>query len=277
VGVDQVCLVLRLAGPLQSWGSQSQFNRRTTSSEPTKSGIVGLLAAACGRRRVEPIEDLLGLKLGVRTDQPGSLLRDFHTVSDLFGRPLPSALPGRMGAQKHTSPPKYTHVTERFYLQDAVFTAAVGGERKLLLDLRKALLNPTFPLALGRRSCIPTQPLLLNPPSGTQENDGLWVGDPLSVLGQVPWQASRAHQNAVQARASRRSPVDLPVTVDDPEGDLEGEDGRTDLPRSFDPKRRSFATRRVAHLWVRVEKSPAEEPVASPQRSAHDPSALLGW
>ena len=42
-------LVLRLAGPLQSWGSSSRFTRRSTEAFPTKSGIVGLLAAAQGR------------------------------------------------------------------------------------------------------------------------------------------------------------------------------------------------------------------------------------
>ena len=70
------CLVLRLAGPLQSWGSSSQFNRRETDDRPTKSGVIGLLAAAQGRRRSDPIEDLVDVKLAVRVDQPGSLLRD---------------------------------------------------------------------------------------------------------------------------------------------------------------------------------------------------------
>jgi len=107
-----VTLVLRLAGPLQSWGGHSQFNRRETAGEPSKSGIVGLLAAAQGRRRQDPIEDLLHLQLGVRTDQPGSLLRDYHTVSDYRGRPLLSAMVGGKGTQKPTS--KHTHVTERF-------------------------------------------------------------------------------------------------------------------------------------------------------------------
>ncbi len=67
-----LCLVLRLAGPMQSWGGRSQFNRRDTLTEPTKSGLIGLLAAAQGRRRQDSIEDLLGLTFGVRTDQPAA-------------------------------------------------------------------------------------------------------------------------------------------------------------------------------------------------------------
>src|SRR5215475_868070 len=142
-------LVLRLAGPLQSWGGRSQYNRRETFGEPTKSGIVGLLAAAQGRRRCDPIEDLLDLRMAVRTDQPGSLLRDYHTVSDYRGRPLLSAGIGGRGQQEPTSPRKYTHVTERFYLQDAVFVAAVGGPASTLSALRGAVGQPAFPLALG--------------------------------------------------------------------------------------------------------------------------------
>ena len=138
--------MLRLAGPLQSWGSQSQFNRRDTSGEPTKSGLLGLLAAAQGRRRQDPIEDLLTLRLGVRTDQAGSLLRDYHTVSDLRRRPLLSAQVNAKGMQKQTSPAKLTYVTERFYLQDAVFVAAVCGPAGLLETLAAAMRSPCFSL-----------------------------------------------------------------------------------------------------------------------------------
>ena len=44
-------LLLRLAAPLQAWGSDSKFETRKTDREPTKSGVVGLLAAALGLRR----------------------------------------------------------------------------------------------------------------------------------------------------------------------------------------------------------------------------------
>src|SRR5262249_22676388 len=141
-------LVLRLAGPLQSWGYTGQFNRRETRPEPTKSGIVGLLAAAQGRSRQADILDLVDLELGVRVDQPGTLLLDYHTVSDYRGVPLPTAAVNAKGAQKLTSPSKHTHVTKRFYLQDAVFVAAIRGPRILIKALEQALRSPAFPLAL---------------------------------------------------------------------------------------------------------------------------------
>lgn len=155
---DRAVLVLRLAAPLQSWGGPSRYNRRDTHAQPTKSGILGLLAAAQGRPRQVGLTDLLGLRLGVRVDQPGTLLRDYHTVSDHRGLPLPAAKVDAKGVQKKTSPAKPTGVTQRYYLQDAVFTAALHGPTPLLEDLDHALRQPAFPLSLGRRSCPPPAP-----------------------------------------------------------------------------------------------------------------------
>ncbi|MBB0247261.1 type I-E CRISPR-associated protein Cas5/CasD, partial [Streptomyces alkaliphilus] len=146
---DEAVLLLRLAGPLQAWGDRSTFNRRETRPVPTKSGIIGLLAAAAGRAREDSLDDLSPLRLGVRVDQPGTLLRDYHTVSDYRGRPLPQAGVSAKGVQKPTSPAKHTHVTTRYYLQDAIFLAAVAGPRELLLGLQHAVRNPAFPLALS--------------------------------------------------------------------------------------------------------------------------------
>ncbi|MFI0796874.1 type I-E CRISPR-associated protein Cas5/CasD [Micromonospora rubida] len=263
------CLALRLAGPLQSWGGRGQFNRRDTLDEPTKSGILGLLAAAQGLRRQDSIEKLLGLSLGVRTDQPGSLLRDYHTVSDHRGRPLPSATVNAKGVQRPTSPPKYTHITQRFYLQDAVFVTAVNGPTDLLRILADALRSPAFPLALGRRSCPPTLPLLLTPDATNHaDRDALWPGLPLEVLRRVPWQANDNHRASRGHRGKPPTAIDLPVTVDDEHGD----DVRIDVPASFDPLHRGFNTRRVRQEWVHLSTGDPDD-----NQPDHDPFALLGW
>ena len=75
-------LLLRLAAPMQSWGTDSKFETRRTDRFPSKSGIIGLLAAALGLRRDQSAElaPLNGLRFGVRTDQEGTLMVDFHTV-----------------------------------------------------------------------------------------------------------------------------------------------------------------------------------------------------
>lgn len=269
---DRRCLVLRLAAPLQSWGSQSEYNRRETDSWPTKSGVVGLLAAADGRARTDPILDLVGLRLGVRVDQPGSLLRDYHTVSDLRGRPLLSASTGKSGRQKPTSPAKHTAVTQRFYLQDAIFVAALDGELALLDGLADAIRSPGFPLALGRRSCVPTQPLLLVP----SPDDVLWTGTLTEVLSSVPWQAPTRLQDRL-ARASKLTATrTLPVSLEDPMGDTEV----VDVPGSFAHTERSFGMRRVRHQYVDAPTAPSAalvaEVTADGVATAHDAFELLG-
>ena len=135
-------LLLRLAAPLQSWGADSKFETRKTNREPTKSGIIGLLAAALGLRRDDAagLTRLNGLHFAVRADREGSLLVDFHTAKS-----------------RDTS-----YVTYRHYLQDAVFLAGLeSGDEALLRELEAALRHPVYPLYLGRRSCPPTLPLFL--------------------------------------------------------------------------------------------------------------------
>src|SRR3989304_159489 len=44
-------LALRLQGPLQSWGFDSQYNRRNTGLMPTKSALAGMCCAAFGFER----------------------------------------------------------------------------------------------------------------------------------------------------------------------------------------------------------------------------------
>ena len=73
-------LLLRLKGPMQSWGVSSKFDTRTTERAPSKSAIIGMLACALGRRRNESIDDLNALRFGVRIDDEGKLMRDYHTA-----------------------------------------------------------------------------------------------------------------------------------------------------------------------------------------------------
>lgn len=263
MSADKRCLVLRLAGPLQSWGSQSQFSRRETDSQPTKSGVVGLLAAAEGRRREDPIMDLVALRFGVRVDQTGSLLRDYHTVSDYRGLGLPAAAVDSKGWQKRTS--YSTKVTHRYYLQDAVFVAVLQGDAGLLRSLGSAIRAPGFALALGRRSCVPTQPIVLE----RDGDDSLWPGDLRTVLESVAWQANDAHRRLVKGQ-SPAPHVSLAITYDDPAG----EDSKTDVPTSFVHRDRAFVVRTVRHERVEV---PTEFDLPEDVGDGHDPFALLGW
>ena len=160
-------LLLRLAAPLQSWGSDSKFETRKTDREPTKSGVVGLLAAALGLRRddTEGLARLNGLRFAVRADQEGSLLVDFHTAKS-----------------RDTS-----YVTYRHYLQDAVFLAGLESEDEALLRELEAALRAGAPPQIQRvapglpavsgAALLPTHPAALSghpagepagrPPDGT--------------------------------------------------------------------------------------------------------------
>lgn len=203
-------LLLRLAGPLQSWGDKSRFSRRETRPQPTKSGVLGLLAAAAGRRRTDPVEDLAQTRFGVRVDQPGSLLRDYHTAHTEQGIALP--------------------VSTRYYLTDAVFLAAVEGDAVLLEGLDEAVRAPTFPLFLGRRSCPPNGVVTL----------GLRDGNVESALRAEPWQASLWH------RRQKGGTVALELIRDAVDASEAGEVIR-DQPYSFDPQRRDYGWRTVVH------------------------------
>lgn len=139
--MSECTLLLRLTAPLQSWGTESKFDVRRTCREPSKSGVIGLVAAAMGIRRDEDekIADLAKLRMGVRVEREGTLLRDYQMV-------------------KAAKP----YVTNRYYLSDACFLVGLESEEyDLLNQMNNALLCPVFPLFLGRRSCPPTGKLCL--------------------------------------------------------------------------------------------------------------------
>ena len=76
-------LLLRLVGPMQSWGTTSRFTQRDTRNEPSKSGVIGLLAAALGipRENWTDLEPLTHFAMAVRHDRPGVLKRDYQTAA----------------------------------------------------------------------------------------------------------------------------------------------------------------------------------------------------
>ncbi|MEV6383081.1 type I-E CRISPR-associated protein Cas5/CasD [Streptomyces sp. NPDC051773] len=152
-------LLLRLAGPLQSWGERSHFNERDTARFPTRSGVIGLLAAALGRPRGAGIDDLTGLSITIRTDRPGIILRDLHTV----GGGLPAKATVTTAEGKKRPGDTGTLLTHRSYLADAAFTLALTADddTALLDHVAAALAAPHWPPYLGRRSCPPEGPLLL--------------------------------------------------------------------------------------------------------------------
>ena len=196
---------------MQAWGDSSRFTRRDTRHEPTKSGVLGLLAAAEGRPREADVSDLAALRFGVRLDQPGRLQRDFQTAIR------------REGGREKAMP-----LSDRFYLADAVFLAGVQGPRELLHALADALRRPVYPLFLGRRA-FPIEGQLL---WGIRDR-GLE-----QALREEPWLASSRH------RSQQGKVVFLPILMDATEGD-EVADTVRDVPVSYSSERREYVWRDV--------------------------------
>ena len=139
-------LLLRLVGPMQSWGTTSRFDERDTGKEPSKSGVLGLLAAALGidRENWTDLKPLAELRMGVRHDRPGFPRRDYQTAQEVISAD---------GTKRHP-----TAVTIRHYLADAAFLVGLQGEDRSLLDRAHiALADPRWPLALGRKSYVPSE------------------------------------------------------------------------------------------------------------------------
>jgi len=154
-------LFLRLASPLQSWGENSQWSMRRTAPEPTKSGIVGLLACALGWADDEHICDLAQrICIGVRCDVPGTPapLYDYHTVGGGYDEPQLLTAEGKPKYVTNTKRP-HTEPTWRYYLCDASFLIAVQSDADTIAQLSQAIQFPVWQIYLGRKSCVPTRPI----------------------------------------------------------------------------------------------------------------------
>ncbi|HNY49011.1 MAG TPA: type I-E CRISPR-associated protein Cas5/CasD [Smithella sp.] len=139
-------LLLRLEGPMQSWGYRSRFDYRDTALEPTRSGVIGLICAAVGIARGEDILRFDSIRMGVRVDKEGRPERDYHTALDVI---------------KADGKGTDTVVSYRDYLADASFTVGLQSEDlQLLKDIADALQNPKWPLFLGRKAFPLTVPPL---------------------------------------------------------------------------------------------------------------------
>lgn len=228
-------LLLRLVGPMQSWGTTSRFDQRDTGKEPSKSGVIGLLAAAMGidRESWTALEPLTHLTMGVRHDRAGLPKRDYQTAGCATGDTIIKA---------DGKPSKDGVVSHRFYLADAAFLLGFQGDDRVLLEkAHAALLNPVWSLSLGRKSYVPSEPIGID--GGVQDA-------PLrEVLARWPWIVSPKKWEEIPERLL------LSCESADNSGTL-----KMDQPLS------SFAERRFGARFVRSEW------ILFPQEFAHVPA-----
>lgn len=131
-------LLIRLKGPMQSWGYRSRFDCRDTALEPTRSGVIGLICAAMGIARGEDISRFDTIRMGVRVDKEGRPERDYQTALDVI---------------KADGSATDTVVSNRDYLADASFTVGLESvDRGLLEEIAESLRCPNWTLYLGRKA-----------------------------------------------------------------------------------------------------------------------------
>lgn len=161
-------LVFRLYGPMASWGDVAVGTYRPTFDHPSKSAVMGLLAAAIGIRRDEDIK-LQKLTesydFAVRVDASGMMLRDYHTSQ------VPSSGSGRNKKYFATRKDELavsqkdmkTILSTRDYYCDAVYSVCLWGKSDdvpySLENLAQKLKEPEFVLYLGRKSCPLAMPV----------------------------------------------------------------------------------------------------------------------
>ena len=205
-------LLLRLSAPLQSWGSESVYDNRETDYVPTKSGVIGMLAAALGRKRDEQLNDLVKLEFGIRVDQQGTRLKEFQITQ----------MGGKLNA----------NLSNKIYLSDAIFLVGLSCEDiSFLKDLVDALKHPKFPVFLGRRSCPPTQPLVL----------GIRSGDLYQSLLEEEWLVPDWRQKTLFRFSDK---IHLRIVTDDIQGDAI----KKDVPVSFSPFKREYRYRYMKEM-----------------------------
>jgi CRISPR system Cascade subunit CasD len=138
-------LILRLEGPLQSWGVDGAHEVRRTHAQPQKIAVLGLIRAAKGLPRGKIWPELEQLHFQTWQLRRPRRMWDFLTAENVISAD---------GSHIH---PRVLQQLE--YLADAAFLVGLEGELTLLEEVRDALESPIFLIGLGRRSCVPSYPI----------------------------------------------------------------------------------------------------------------------
>lgn len=165
----QACLAFLIDCPMQSWGTASRFSQRDTADFPTKSGIIGLLSAACGVDKYGPAEreqlaPLAALRMKVIWDP----LEQNHGPGRSYGHDLQTIGGGwnRKDRREKMCIPRKADggpfgcvLTRRTCLEHANFAVLLQGPRSTLKRVKAALDDPVWGLWFGRKSALPATPL----------------------------------------------------------------------------------------------------------------------
>jgi CRISPR system Cascade subunit CasD len=219
---------MRLAGPMQSWGTMSRFTRRDTGKEPSKSGVIGLICAAMGIDRDDDsnadLQALARARFGIRVVRQGDLQSDYHTASNIA---------------KADGGTKPTELSTRFYLSDADFISALESEdRELLERVHAALKEPFWQIFLGRKAFVPSVPVFV-------PDDAAIIESTAGIKAELENSNLLSRLGIVFDEKRHDDPQRLVIEDDT------GSEVRTDVPISFGD--RQFSIRRVATSFVSLK------------------------
>ena len=227
--------LLHLRGPLQSYADKGFGPIREAGPFPSRSAVLGIVAAAMGlpRNDARLVQLHDALLIHVAAVWPGAVRMDFHTV-DAGG--------------------KNKAVTYRDYHHDAHFVAFVEARTpadvRVLSEARRALRQPYYVPYLGRRACAPSVPLLPQEPVGT---------DVLSVLVHAVV-AARARYPRRRVTSDVRVYLDGRLAKEDVESSLPGAAlvGRGERRDRLVEPRRTYTGRPYTEVRVRPPESPID-------------------
>lgn len=158
-------LLLRLEGPLQSWGDRSRFWQRETLSYPTKSGVLGLIFCACGfggpqTEKLSKFSKLPMTIFDLTNEVEKSILTDMQLIGGHYDEEDPwefLLVPKKSDGKKPTNGgPKMTY---RAYLQDASFAVILEIPSEYAEKVALKMKHPQWDIYLGRKCCVPSRPV----------------------------------------------------------------------------------------------------------------------
>lgn len=147
-------LILRLNGVMQAWGKHTFEDYRPSEIFPTRSGLVGLLAACIGidrsdTQRQKALSDSFTFAARIdASERPMVKITDYHTVLDAR----------KVDGSVNKNPVQ----SWREYLCDAQFTVGLLFKPSAgftVNDVENAIRKPVYTPFLGRRSCPLGRPL----------------------------------------------------------------------------------------------------------------------
>lgn len=150
-------LLFTVYAPFASWGDIAVGELRGSWDRPSRSAVLGMVAAALGiEREDQDAHDALdsGYGVAVRLDSPGIPMVDYHTAQTVAANVVTKRHPATR-AELLEADELQTILSRRTYREDALATLCIwrqGSGRWSLNELAAALRTPTFVLYAGRKA-----------------------------------------------------------------------------------------------------------------------------